>query len=84
MRASLSRAGHKVFVGCNSDGVDPYRLARIAMYRDVTLPQFEKICRGKGILARRSVQSFLNGAKMLFGDSTYRRIRTTILSAKVR
>ncbi len=71
-------------IGGNSASTDPYRLARVAMYRDVTLPQFEKICFGKGILGRRSIQSFLNGAKMLVGESAYRRIRTTILNAKVR
>ncbi len=71
-------------IGRNSAGTNPFRLARIAMYRDVTLPQFEKICRGRGILARRSVQSFLNGARMLVGESAYLRIRKTIQNATVR
>lgn len=71
-------------IGSNSRSTDRYRLARVAMYRSVTLPQFGQICAGKGILLRRSAQSFLDGAKKLLGDSFYRRVRTTMLSAKNR
>jgi peptidoglycan/xylan/chitin deacetylase (PgdA/CDA1 family) len=71
-------------VGSNSPHTDRYRLARVAMYRNVTLARFEQICAGKGIFSRRSAQSFLDGAKMVLGDSFYGRVRTMILSAKNR
>jgi peptidoglycan/xylan/chitin deacetylase (PgdA/CDA1 family) len=69
-------------IASNSPSTDRYRLARVAMYRNVALAQFEQICAGKGIFLRRNAQSFLDGAKMLLGDSFYRRVRTMMLSAK--
>jgi len=65
--------------GANSPSCNPYRLARVAVQRDVTLPEFARICRGQGLLARRSRELVLGGAKLLLGDPLYERVRSTLL-----
>jgi peptidoglycan/xylan/chitin deacetylase (PgdA/CDA1 family) len=66
-------------IGVNARSDNPYRLARIALQRGVTLSQFQRVCYSKGLLARRSVDFFMDRAKVLLGDSLYERVRSIAL-----
>lgn len=66
-------------VGGNSPSCDPYRLARVAVRRGLTLPKFAQICRGQRLLTQRGVEAFLDGAKWFLGDALYGRVRSTVL-----
>jgi len=69
-------------IGTNFSRSKPFRLARVAMYHDLSLSQFERTCRGKGLFIRRSEQLFRDGAKKLLGESSYRLLRESLLRIK--
>ncbi len=69
-------------IGFNHTASDPYRLARIAMYRGTTLRDFERVCTGKGIRMRRGAQWFLDQSKSVLGESSYRWVRTNLLVSR--
>ena len=66
-------------LGANSPSADRYRLARVALQRGISLPQFERLCHGNGLLARRGRGALLQAAKMLLGDTFYELVRSRIL-----
>jgi peptidoglycan/xylan/chitin deacetylase (PgdA/CDA1 family) len=74
-----SLATSRTAVNCLS--TDPYRLARVALQRGISLPRFERLCRGNGLLAIQGRDASLQAAKALLGDSFYERVRSRILEA---
>jgi peptidoglycan/xylan/chitin deacetylase (PgdA/CDA1 family) len=66
-------------IGLNRPGADPYSLPRIAITRDVALPEFQGLCEGSG-LWRRGLQSRgLRLAKQVLGNGAYNRVRAVLL-----
>jgi peptidoglycan/xylan/chitin deacetylase (PgdA/CDA1 family) len=68
--------------GQNGAATDPYRLARVAVFRHSTLAQFESVCRGQGLLARRMADTVLAAAKTALGNGTYDRFRRLVLGGR--
>ncbi len=56
-------------------------MATSALQRGISLPQFERLCHGNGLLARRGRGALLQAAKMLLGDSFYERVRSRVLGS---
>jgi peptidoglycan/xylan/chitin deacetylase (PgdA/CDA1 family) len=57
--------------GVNTVLRDEYCLARVTMTRGIPLPDFDRVCRGKGLLARRIKEAFLSVPKSLMGADSY-------------
>jgi peptidoglycan/xylan/chitin deacetylase (PgdA/CDA1 family) len=62
----------------NAPSSNRFRLGRVAILRDVSLPRFERICRG-GLLGLRVQQIALDTAKRSLGDALYTRVRSLTL-----
>jgi peptidoglycan/xylan/chitin deacetylase (PgdA/CDA1 family) len=65
--------------GINGPQADPYRLARVAILRDVAPDNLLGISRGEKLLVRRGREFALRSAKTLLGNSTYERLREVFL-----
>jgi peptidoglycan/xylan/chitin deacetylase (PgdA/CDA1 family) len=63
----------------NSARTSPFELGRVAMLRDLTLPQFEQICEGRGLWKKRLVHGARRGAQSLLGNHTYDQLRGILL-----
>jgi peptidoglycan/xylan/chitin deacetylase (PgdA/CDA1 family) len=66
-------------IGANSPSANSFNLARIAMMRDISPAEFDRICRGEGFFSRRARSAVLAAAKSLLGNSVYERVRSTVL-----
>lgn len=71
-------------LGFNTPDSDPYRLARVAMYQDTSLHQFERLCRGQGMRTRKGLQWLLDSSKRILGEQRYRQVRARLLAAHQR
>ena len=67
-------------IGLNLPKTNPYRLARIAVFRSTSSDSLAAMCRGEGLAMRRLKSLVLDKAKDVLGDSTYDRIRAGMLS----
>jgi peptidoglycan/xylan/chitin deacetylase (PgdA/CDA1 family) len=67
-------------VGVNSKACDRFSLSRIAVMRSVTPRQFDRICRGEGLMISRARTTVLTVAKSVLGNSIYERGRSSVLS----
>ncbi len=67
-------------IGTNSPAADWFRLARVAVLRGISVPQFDRLCRGKGLLFRQSQEVLLAGVKGVLGNSVYVKVRATVLA----
>jgi peptidoglycan/xylan/chitin deacetylase (PgdA/CDA1 family) len=68
-------------VGLNSFSANPYQLARVVIYRGISLARFDRLCCGNGLLMSRGRDALLQAGKVLLGDSLYQRVRSRILSS---
>jgi peptidoglycan/xylan/chitin deacetylase (PgdA/CDA1 family) len=66
-------------IGTNSEMTDPYRLKRLAVFRETSPEDFIELCIGQNLLTRRVRNSMLTIAKEMFGDARYDRIRSGLL-----
>jgi len=63
----------------NSPSSDPFALGRFAITGGVSRTKFERLCRGKALWRSRLNAALRNGAKHLLGNSSYDRLRATLL-----
>jgi peptidoglycan/xylan/chitin deacetylase (PgdA/CDA1 family) len=63
----------------NSPATDQWKLGRVAVLRNTRLPEYERLCRGKGLLGVRAKNSSLAAAKALFGNKNYDKIRSAMM-----
>lgn len=66
-------------IGLNGPSIDRYSLSRIAVTRDVALPQFRRICEASGLWSQGLRSRGLQFAKRLLGNSGYNRVRSVLL-----
>jgi peptidoglycan/xylan/chitin deacetylase (PgdA/CDA1 family) len=69
-------------IGVNSNATDPMKLARVAVMRDVTIAEFDRLCRAEGFTARRARAGILNAAKTILGNAIYERVRASALDRR--
>lgn len=66
--------------GANDWSADRFRLSRVAMMRATSMSDYERICRGEGLLLRRARAELFDAAKGLLGNSLYEKVRSLVLS----
>ncbi len=66
-------------IGTNSHATDRFRLKRVAVLRGIALADFNRLCRGQGLLARRAQATVLSAAKRLLGNAIYQKVHTSLL-----
>ena len=66
-------------IATNPASADPFRLARLVVERDTTMAEFENTCCARRLLARQVRVAILAAAKGALGNSTYERVRATVL-----
>lgn len=69
-------------IGVNSQATDRMKLARVAVMRDVTVTEFDRLCRAEGFAARRARAGILNAAKAVLGNAIYERMRASALDRR--
>jgi peptidoglycan/xylan/chitin deacetylase (PgdA/CDA1 family) len=69
-------------IGANGPKTDPFQLLRIAAMRDMALPAFQDICRGRSLWQRQFRTSLQNASRQLLGNSRYDRLRSLILERR--
>lgn len=67
-------------IGTNSPTTNRFRLARVAVLRWTSLPDFKRICCGKGLFPRRVRGAIFSLAKQFLGNSAYEKVRSAILT----
>ena len=77
------RAGFKTVANSdfhsNSAATNAYELGRIAMMRDLTIPEFSTICRGAGLWKKRLQYRTRRGIQRVLGNRAYDRLRAALL-----
>jgi peptidoglycan/xylan/chitin deacetylase (PgdA/CDA1 family) len=66
--------------GANAPTADPFRLSRIAVMRGTSMIDYERLCRGEGLLLRRARTQAFDAAKGLLGNSLYEKVRSLVLN----
>ncbi len=66
-------------IGINLTEADPYKLSRVAVMRDTTLEDFDRICRAKGLLVKQARYATLAAVKGVLGNYVYERMRSKVL-----
>jgi peptidoglycan/xylan/chitin deacetylase (PgdA/CDA1 family) len=64
--------------GVNTPRTDPYRLARVTIMRATALADFDCICRGRGLFARRAKDAILSVPKSILGTDRYVRVHAAL------
>jgi peptidoglycan/xylan/chitin deacetylase (PgdA/CDA1 family) len=67
-------------IGINLPDADPYRLSRVAVMRDTTIEDFDRICRSEGLLLKQARYATLAAVKGVLGNSFYERVRSKVLA----
>ncbi|PYP88336.1 MAG: hypothetical protein DMF61_07020 [Blastocatellia bacterium AA13] len=65
--------------GVNDSTSDSYALSRIAVKRGTSLADFDRWCRGEGLMPRKATDSVFAAAKGILGTAAYERVRSRIL-----
>ena len=63
----------------NSSSTDPFCLGRVAVMRGTDLRRFQQLCRGHGLWKLQAQDLICATAKIIFGNSSYDRIRSVLL-----
>jgi peptidoglycan/xylan/chitin deacetylase (PgdA/CDA1 family) len=63
----------------NTSGTNPYELARVAILRDIALPDFGAVCRGEGLWRKRLTLGARQSVQTLLGNRAYDRLRGILL-----
>jgi peptidoglycan/xylan/chitin deacetylase (PgdA/CDA1 family) len=81
--ATVRQAGYRSLATsrahANLASADPFRLGRVAIMRDTSPPEFEKICTGERLWKMRMSESVRMSARKLLGNAVYNRVRTSLL-----
>ncbi len=67
-------------IGINLPDADPYRLSRVAVMRDTSMTDFDRICRSEGLLMKQARYATLAAVKGMLGNAVYERVRSKVLS----
>jgi len=67
-------------IGRNLPGTNPFRLARVAVIRGISLADFNRLCHGEGLLVRQVQVALLSLAKNVLGHS-YEKVRSVLLAS---
>jgi peptidoglycan/xylan/chitin deacetylase (PgdA/CDA1 family) len=68
----------------NSSHTSPYHLGRVAMLRDIGLPEFAATCHGQGLWKKRLQHGLRHGAQRLLGNRLYDRLRKALLTESIK
>ena len=63
----------------NGPSSDSFALGRVAIMRDTTLPEFQRLCRGQGLWKKQLSGSLRETAKSVLGNFLYDRFRARLL-----
>ncbi len=66
-------------IATNLPQADPCRLARVTVLRGTSLAEFQALCRGQKLFARRMQEMVLGAAKGVFGNWMYGKLRSALL-----
>ena len=66
-------------IGANHPQADAFRLARVAVMRDIPLHDFQHLSRGHAFWQRRFLKSLQRTSRQLLGNTLYDRLRSFIL-----
>jgi peptidoglycan/xylan/chitin deacetylase (PgdA/CDA1 family) len=77
-RAGFRTVANSLF-HANTSSTDPYDLGRVAMLRDLALPEFAALCHGRGLLKKRILHNARRTVQRLLGNRAYDRLRATVL-----
>ena len=66
----------------NYPSTNRFRLARLAVTSEVSVEDFDALCRGKGLTKRRAREAVLGIAKGMIGNSRYEQLRASLLDTK--
>jgi peptidoglycan/xylan/chitin deacetylase (PgdA/CDA1 family) len=66
-------------IGLNNKGTDPYRLKRLAVFRETSAESLVELMSGRHLLSRQIRTRILDGAKDVLGDERYDRVRSSVL-----
>jgi peptidoglycan/xylan/chitin deacetylase (PgdA/CDA1 family) len=66
--------------GANNCSADLFRLSRVAMTAGTSMDDYERLCRGEGLLLRRAREHLFDTAKGLLGNSLYEKVRSLVLN----
>jgi peptidoglycan/xylan/chitin deacetylase (PgdA/CDA1 family) len=69
-------------IGVNSKATDAMKLARVSVMRDMSVTDFDRLCRAEGFTARRARAGILNAAKAILGNAIYERMRASALDRR--
>jgi peptidoglycan/xylan/chitin deacetylase (PgdA/CDA1 family) len=69
-------------ISANSSQTDKFQLARVVIMRDVTLPAFENLCRGRGLWQRQLRKTVQTKSHEILGNALYDRLRSLILERR--
>jgi peptidoglycan/xylan/chitin deacetylase (PgdA/CDA1 family) len=64
--------------GVNTRNTDPYCLARISIMKGTPRADFDRVCRGKGLFARRAREAILSVPKSLLGAEFYVKLHSVL------
>jgi peptidoglycan/xylan/chitin deacetylase (PgdA/CDA1 family) len=81
--AVVQEAGYRTMATspsyANSPSTNPFLLGRVAILRSFNDAAFEGICTGRALLKMRLLESVRSGARNLFGNVAYDRLRALML-----
>jgi peptidoglycan/xylan/chitin deacetylase (PgdA/CDA1 family) len=66
-------------IGINLPDADPYRLSRVAVMRDTSITDFDRIYRAEGLLLKQARYATLAAVKGVLGNTVYERVRSKVL-----
>jgi peptidoglycan/xylan/chitin deacetylase (PgdA/CDA1 family) len=77
------KAGYKTVatsrIHANSNSTDHFALGRAPVMRSTSLPQFEKLCRARGLWRSRMHSRLHENGKKILGNALYDRLRNALL-----
>ena len=76
--AGLKTVANSEFHG-NTPATDRYKLGRVAMLRDLSIPAFGDLCRGRGLWKKRLELETRRSVQRVLGNRAYDRIRAALL-----
>jgi hypothetical protein len=66
----------------NSASTNPYELGRVAVLRDLSIPEFGAICQGRGLWKKRAGVRARQSVQHLLGNRAYDKLRASLLGGR--
>ena len=66
----------------NSASTNPYELGRVAVLRDLSIPEFGAICQGRGLWKKRAGVRARQSVQHILGNRAYDKLRATLLGGR--